>query len=102
LKCLIVAASALAVLTVVPSGSAHAQDQEYLSGPLSLDQAIQFARIYNPTFRAAENNAVVADWDVKSAYGSLFPSANASGGLSYQAEDTGGQGRTTAPTIPCR
>lgn len=61
-----------------------ADSQQVVSGPLTLEEALQFARQFNPAYLATENDAVVAEWDVRSAYGSLFPSARASGGLSWQ------------------
>jgi outer membrane protein len=71
---------ALALTAGVDAGSA----QDLPGGPLSLEGAIQLAVRNNPTFRAAENDAALADWDVRSAYASLLPSASVSGGLSWQ------------------
>lgn len=58
--------------------------------PLSLDEAVALAMENNPDYRSRLNDEGVADWGVRSAYGSLLPSASASGGLSYQQ---GGQAR---------
>lgn len=51
---------------------------------LSLEEAIRLARGQNPSFLAARNNAGEADWSVREAYGSLFPSASVGGSLSWQ------------------
>ena len=56
---------------------------------LSLDEAIQLARQNNPDFLSQVNDAGVADWAVREAYGALLPGASASMGLSWQ--DAGNQ-----------
>jgi len=91
LKHLSIRGSLGALLVILSPMASQAQSPDYLTGTLTLDEALQLARQHNPTFRATENDAVVADWDVKSAYGSLFPTAMVSGGLSWQGADTGGQ-----------
>lgn len=57
---------------------------------LSLEEAVALALEHNPEFQAQLNDEAVADWGVRSAYASFLPSANASGGVSYQE---GGQAR---------
>jgi outer membrane protein TolC len=52
---------------------------------LSLEEAIDLARKNNPDFQATQNDAAVADWAVRSAYGNLLPGASASTSFSYQA-----------------
>ncbi len=85
------ARAALAAMALLTAGasSAAGQSDEFLTGPLTLERSLELAIRNNPAYRAVENDAVVADWDVKSAYGSLLPSASASGGLSWQG--TGNQ-----------
>ena len=51
---------------------------------LSLSEALELARDHNPAFLAAANDLGVADWDVRSAYASLLPSASVNGGLGWQ------------------
>ena len=51
---------------------------------LSLDHAISLARENSPTFQASINDQGVADWDVRSAYGALLPSASFGSGVSWQ------------------
>lgn len=51
---------------------------------LTLEEAISTARQFNPTFQSIRNDRVIADWDVKSAYGSLVPSLSADAGVSWQ------------------
>jgi outer membrane protein len=52
---------------------------------LSLAEALELARSYNPDFLAQENALTSAAWSVRSAYGDLLPSANASMGMGYTA-----------------
>ena len=74
---------ALACFALVAVASpAPAQDIEPIE--LTLEEAIATARQYNPAFQAIRNDHVVADWDVKSAYGSLLPSVSANAGVSWQ------------------
>ena len=51
---------------------------------LSLEQAIEIARAANPGFRQTRNDEHVSDWNVRQAYGRLFPQANASASLGWQ------------------
>ena len=55
---------------LVGLGSAGASAQQ-ASAPaqLSLDEAIALARRNNPDFQAQKNDAIVADWAVREAYG---------------------------------
>jgi outer membrane protein len=56
------------------------------AGPiLTLEDAIELARQNNPDYLSQENDLVSAQWSVRSAYGDLLPSANASMGLGYSA-----------------
>ena len=51
---------------------------------MSLEEAIQVAREQNPAFLTASNDESNADWEVREAYASLFPSASLGGSLSWQ------------------
>jgi outer membrane protein len=51
---------------------------------LTLKEAIDLARKNNPDYLQQANDDVVADWNVRDAYGSLLPSASAGVGYSYQ------------------
>lgn len=51
---------------------------------LSLPDAIETARRNNPGFLATRNDIAVSEWDVRSAYGALLPSLEASSSLSWQ------------------
>ncbi|HUG41381.1 MAG TPA: TolC family protein [Longimicrobiales bacterium] len=51
---------------------------------LSLSEAVDLARANNPDYLSRLNDEVVANWGVRSAYGSFLPGASVSGGLSYQ------------------
>ncbi len=66
------------------AGRLGAQEVSALAGGLSLDEAVQLAEANNPTFLASRNDLEVADWDVRSAWGALAPSASASSSVSWQ------------------
>jgi outer membrane protein len=51
---------------------------------LSIDEAVQLARRFNPSFLRQLNDEAVADWNVRAAYGSLLPSLTVSGDLDWQ------------------
>jgi outer membrane protein len=55
---------------------------------LTLDEAVTLSRRYSPTYRAQVNDEAVADWAVRSAYGSMLPSLTVSTGLDWQAGGT--------------
>ena len=71
----------LAAMFILPG---RATTQEIVPVTLSLEEAIEIARLNNPRFQATRNDEALADWDVKSAYGSLFPSASTNLGFSWQ------------------
>lgn len=66
--------------------------QDRAPAQLSLAEAIEIARSSNPGFLQTRNDAALADWNVRQAWGQLLPGANASGGLSWQ-----GSGETQLP-----
>jgi len=85
-------------LTVfILSPALSAQDVADIS--LSLEEAIVIARQNNPSFQATRNDEVNADWDVKSAYGALLPSATSSGGISWQGPGEQRFGSITAQEL---
>ena len=49
-----------------------------------MEEAIDIARQNNPGLRAIRNDEDLANWNVRSAYGALFPSASVNGGVSWQ------------------
>lgn len=55
---------------------------------LSLEQAVELARRHSPSYRAQANDAAVADWDARAAYGAILPSVSASGGVNWRAGGT--------------
>jgi len=52
---------------------------------LSLDRAMELARAENPAYLATRNDREIADWEVREAYGQLFPSASIGSTFSWQA-----------------
>jgi outer membrane protein len=71
----------LPVLVAAFAATANAQQR----AGLTIEEAIDLARKNNPDFLAQKNDAIVADWDVREAYGQLLPGASASSTFSYQA-----------------
>ena len=65
------------------AASAAAQEALPADG-LSLAEAVALAQRNNPAYLAARNDVDVADWEVRSAYGSLFPSASFSSSAAWQ------------------
>ncbi|HEX6560022.1 MAG TPA: TolC family protein [Longimicrobiales bacterium] len=61
------------------------QAQQAAQTSLTLEEAIGLARRNNPDFLAQKNDAAVADWSVREAYGGLLPGASASTSFQYQA-----------------
>lgn len=58
--------------------------QEAVPDRLSLEQALEIARAANPGFRQTRNDERLSDWNVRQAYGRLFPQASATGTLGWQ------------------
>jgi len=78
--------AALTLILAIPAGTAAQQAEA--PATLSLPEAIALARQNNPTFRMTANDATVADWQAREAYGRFIPSLTVSSGLSYQASGT--------------
>lgn len=51
---------------------------------LTLEEAIAHARAYNPDLQVTLSEAELANWDVRAAFGALFPQASVSSGLTWQ------------------
>jgi len=73
---------ALALAAVIVPSPAPAQ--QAVPASLTLETALELARGNNPTYLQAANDAALADWDVRQAWGRLMPSANASSSVSWQ------------------
>lgn len=58
--------------------------QETAPSSLSLSEAVDLAVRNNPGFLATRNDADAAEWEVRSAYGALLPSFDASADVSWQ------------------
>lgn len=68
------------LLASVPLGAAAWQ----VPADLTLEDAIAIARRESPALLRARNDAVLADEDVRQAWGQLLPSANASASMSWE------------------
>lgn len=76
-----VCGATLFVLLLTAAEAASAQQTE---ATLSLDEALLLARQNNPEYLATTNDAGLAEWSVRAAYGALLPGASLQGGLGYQ------------------
>lgn len=72
----------LAALALVPAMLPAQQPSP--TPVLSLEEALDLARQYNPTYLQLANNQNTANWAVRSAYGDLLPSLSASFGSSFR------------------
>jgi outer membrane protein TolC len=63
---------------------------------LTLDQALEIAYRNSPSLLRAQNDEIVADWDVRQARGQLLPSASASGRVTWQGSGEQQFGNLTA------
>ena len=88
-------ALALALL-LFPRGAAA---QDFVPIALTLEEAIEIARLNNPGLQATRNDEDVANWNVRSAYGALFPSASVNGGVSWQGAGEQQFGSLTAEQL---
>ncbi|CAN5869860.1 hypothetical protein BH23GEM9_BH23GEM9_29890 [soil metagenome] len=77
-----IARSALALVFAATAVQDVAAQQPPAS--LSLDEALQLARRYNPSYRMQVNDEAVSDWNVRSAYGALLPSLSLTSNLDWQ------------------
>ncbi len=58
--------------------------QESVPASLTLDDALTIAQRNNPTYLQSRNDADLAEWDVRQAWGQLMPSATASSSLGWR------------------
>lgn len=77
-------ARALALAVCLPLAPFSVGAQETVPASLTLDDAVVIAERNNPSFLQSRNDAEVADWDVRQAWGQLMPSASASGSVGWQ------------------
>jgi outer membrane protein len=67
----------------LPRASA-AQQPSHAPRQLTLEEALEQARLNNPGYLASSNDPALSDWSVRAAYGQLLPSISANGGVSWQ------------------
>jgi outer membrane protein len=87
------------LMGVVALTARPAHSQELVPVTLSLEEAIEIARQNNPAFQQTKNDEDVADWNVRSAYGALVPSANIGGGIAWQGSGEQRFGSLTAEQL---
>ena len=83
-------------LFFVPRGT---DAQDFVPIALTLEEAIDIALQNNPGLQAAFNDEGVANWNVRSAYGALFPSLSANAGVSWQGAGEQTFGSLTAEQL---
>ena len=76
--------TALALCMGLLAPAAPLRAQEGVPPSLSLEEALEIARGANPSFRQVRNDELLADWNVRQAWGQLLPQANASAGVQWQ------------------
>ncbi|MFL5469708.1 MAG: TolC family protein [Gemmatimonadaceae bacterium] len=80
----------ISLVTGVTRASAQSKAQDSVApASLTIDQAFSLARRNNPELQQIQNNRIGARASVRSAYGALLPSADAS--LSFQRQQGGQQ-----------
>jgi outer membrane protein len=72
------------VLFALASMPGILQAQERAPAELSLQDAIRIAEGTNPLLLADLNNEDVSDWNIRTAYAALIPSASANSGMTWQ------------------
>lgn len=77
-------AATVVTAVLIPSDLAAQQ----APATMSLDEAVQLARRYSPSYRQQANDESVADWSVRAAYGQLLPTLSVGGGLSWRGGGT--------------
>jgi outer membrane protein len=85
MKTKLFARSLVALMALLLTADLRAQEAP---PTLSLDDAVQLARRYSPSFRQQLNDEGVADWNVRAAYGALLPSLSVRTGVDWQAGGT--------------
>ena len=73
--------------------------QDFVPITLTLEEAIDIAGRNNPGLQAVRNDEGVANWNVRSAYGGLFPSASVGGSVSWQGAGEQTFGSLTAEQL---
>ena len=82
------ALSLLGALLVGTAGSAVAQAPPSMPETLSLQDALDLAERYNPTYRQTLNDRAPAAWGVRNAYASFLPTLNVSSSGTYRGAGT--------------
>ncbi len=76
-------------LLVLGAGSTAAQIQPpSMPQTLSLDEALELAERYNPTYRQTANDRAPAAWAVRNAYSSFLPTFNVSSSATFRGAGT--------------
>ena len=83
-KVLRVSTRYLALLAVALPASGHAQERPDVPTSLTLADAVEIARLYNPSLRQVANDLVGSTWNVRNAYASFVPGVNVNGSVGYR------------------
>jgi outer membrane protein len=83
------ALTVVGTLALATAGQAAAQrNAPVVPNRLSLQEAVEMAVRYNPTYQQTANDYRPAAWGVRNAYASILPSFNSSASLSYSGAGT--------------
>ncbi len=73
----------LAVLVFAQPSGARAQEPSQIPASLTLAEAVDLARRFNPLLRQTANDLVGTKWGVRNAYASFVPSISLNGSVGY-------------------
>jgi outer membrane protein len=74
----------LAALAMALPPAVHAQERPEVPPSLTLADAVDIARFYNPSLRQVANDLVGSKWGVRNAYASFVPSLSVNGSMGYR------------------
>ncbi len=89
----------LPVLFLLVGSPSSANGQERIPASLTLEEALEIAFRNNPSLQATRNDISVANWNVKSAYGSWLPSSSVNSSFSWQGAGEQRFGSITAEQL---
>jgi outer membrane protein TolC len=73
----------LSAVCLVQPPVSHAQDRPQIPAALTLADAVDLARNYNPLLRQTANDLTGTRWGVRNAYASFVPSVSLDGSMGY-------------------
>jgi outer membrane protein len=74
----------LVAVPLFPALASRASLDAQAPPTLSLKEAVELALSSNPGLQLVRNDLITSEWDLRSAYGALLPSASVNGGADWQ------------------